>query len=67
MWVVLSEKWKKPGKTAKESYPLIVKDLIPLGRDQTPEDIGKLAVFFATMDNVTGQAVNVCGGAEIHA
>jgi len=67
MWVVLSEAWKKPGKTGKESYPLIVKDLIPQWRDQTPEDMGKLAVYFATMDNVTGQAVNVCGGAEIHA
>jgi meso-butanediol dehydrogenase/(S,S)-butanediol dehydrogenase/diacetyl reductase len=67
MWRLLSEKWKKPGKTAEESYPIIVKEMIPLGRDQTPEDIGKLAVFFATMDNVTGQAVNVCGGAEVHA
>jgi len=67
MWKVLSEAWKKPGKTAEESYPLIVKEMIPLGRDQTPEDMGKLAVFFATMDNVTGQAVNVCGGAEVHA
>jgi meso-butanediol dehydrogenase/(S,S)-butanediol dehydrogenase/diacetyl reductase len=67
MWRLLSEKWKKPGKTAEESYPIIVKEMIPLGRDQTPEDMGKLAVFLATMDNVAGQAINVCGGAEVHA
>lgn len=36
--------------------------VIPLGRDQTPEDMGKLAVFYATNRNVTGQAVAVDGG-----
>ena len=40
--------------------------LIPQGRAQTPEDMGRLALFFATMDNVTGQAVNVDGGFTFH-
>ena len=36
----------------------------PLGREQTPEDMGRAVVFFASDDarNVTGQALNVDGG-----
>jgi len=36
----------------------------PLGREQTPEDIGKLAAFLCSEDarNITGQAINVDGG-----
>ena len=38
--------------------------IIPLGRPQTPEDIGKMAAFLASDDarNVTGQCVHVDGG-----
>ena len=37
---------------------------VPLGREQTPEDIGKLAVFLSSADgqNITGQAISVDGG-----
>jgi meso-butanediol dehydrogenase/(S,S)-butanediol dehydrogenase/diacetyl reductase len=38
----------------------------PAGPRATPEDMGRLALFFATMDNVTGQAVNVDGGFTFH-
>ncbi len=36
----------------------------PLGREQTPEDIGRAVVFFASEDakNITGQSLNVDGG-----
>jgi len=36
----------------------------PLGREQTPEDIGKLAAFLCSDDakNITGQSINVDGG-----
>lgn len=36
----------------------------PLGREQTPEDIGKLTVFLASEDarNITGQVIAVDGG-----
>jgi len=42
----------------------IVKRGVPLGREQTPEDIGKLAVFLCSDDaqNITGQAISVDGG-----
>ena len=37
---------------------------VPLGREQTPEDIGKLTVFLSSADgaNITGQAISVDGG-----
>lgn len=41
-----------------------VKRGVPLGREQTPEDIGKLVVFLSSPDaeNITGQAIAVDGG-----
>ncbi len=40
---------------------------MPLGRVQTPEDIGKMAAFLASEDarNITGQCINVDSGAVI--
>ena len=37
-------------------------------REQTPEDIGKLAAFLASDDakNITGQAINVDGGIRMN-
>jgi NAD(P)-dependent dehydrogenase (short-subunit alcohol dehydrogenase family) len=42
----------------------IVKRRVPLGREQTPEDIGKLVAFLASDDacNITGQELAVDGG-----
>ena len=37
-----------------------------MGRPQTPDDIGALAVYLAGAPNVTGQAINVDGGIELH-
>ena len=41
--------------------------MMPLARVQTPEDIGKVAAFLASEDarNITGQYLNVDGGAVI--
>jgi len=38
---------------------------IPLGRLATPEDVAKVALFLASADSdyLTGQALNVSGGA----
>ena len=37
---------------------------MPLAREQTPDDIGKLTAFLASDDarNITGQAISVDGG-----
>jgi meso-butanediol dehydrogenase/(S,S)-butanediol dehydrogenase/diacetyl reductase len=39
---------------------------VPLGRPQTPEDIGQAVVYLAKADNVTGVALNVAGGLVMH-
>ncbi len=48
----------------RQAFEAGVTSRMPLGREQTPEDIGKAVVFFASDDarNITGQALNVDGG-----
>ena len=50
--------------TPREVFDRFVKARTPLGREQTPEDIGNATVFLASdaAENITGQALNICGG-----
>ncbi len=66
MWRLLAELWANPGESIEQSWKRNLDTIIPQGRDQTPADMGALAVYFATNDNVTGQAINVDGGYELH-
>jgi meso-butanediol dehydrogenase / (S,S)-butanediol dehydrogenase / diacetyl reductase len=66
MWDRLADEWKAEGESVEESWSRHQLTLIPQGRAQTPEDMGRMALFFATMDNVTGQSVNVDGGFTFH-
>ena len=52
------------GLPAREVFERMIAQRIPLGREQTQEDIGELASFLASEDarNITGQAINVDGG-----
>ena len=52
------------GLPPKEVFRRMIAQRIPLGREQTQEDIGELAAFLASEDarNITGQAINVDGG-----
>ena len=43
-----------------------MREIIPLGRPQTAEDMGQAAVFLASAPNVSGVALNVAGGYEMH-
>jgi meso-butanediol dehydrogenase/(S,S)-butanediol dehydrogenase/diacetyl reductase len=61
----LAEKWKQPGETMDESWKRHQETLIPQGVAQTSEDMGDLAVYFATSPHVTGQAVAVDGGMTV--
>ena len=56
------------GLTERQVFEQRVATSIPLGREQTPEDIGKLAAFLASEDarNITGQSINVDGGARMN-
>jgi NAD(P)-dependent dehydrogenase (short-subunit alcohol dehydrogenase family) len=48
----------------REYFLQQVKSIVPLGREQTPEDVGKLTAFLASdlAHNITGQSINLNGG-----
>jgi NAD(P)-dependent dehydrogenase (short-subunit alcohol dehydrogenase family) len=56
------------GLSGRELFERTVEATIPMGREQTPEDIGRLAAFLASDDaeNITGQAINVDGGCRMN-
>jgi meso-butanediol dehydrogenase/(S,S)-butanediol dehydrogenase/diacetyl reductase len=62
MWDLLSDARRQGDETAEEAWQRSVLALIPQGRPQTPEDMGALAVYLATAENLTGQAINLDGG-----
>mgnify|MGYP001388463159 FL=1 len=49
----------------EEAFQERMKDLIPLGRPQTEDDMGQAAVYLASAPNVTGIAHTVAGGLEM--
>ncbi len=55
------------GITPREHFDRSIQARMPLGREQTPEDIAHLAVFLASdlSLNITGQAINVTGGSRM--
>ena len=55
------------GLTPREHFDQSIQARMPFGREQTPEDIGNLAVFLASdlSLNITGQAINVTGGSRM--
>ena len=55
------------GLGPREAFERIVQERIPMGREQTPDDIGHLAAFLASdaSRNITGQSINVNGGSRM--
>ena len=73
IWERISYKWSldkeiSEGLSPREIFDRTVKQRTPLGREQTPEDIGNLATFLASdyAKNITGQAINVNGGSYMN-
>ncbi len=54
------------GISKEEAWELVSKTEVPLGRPQTAADMGQCAVFLCKADNITGEAINVTGGSEMH-
>jgi meso-butanediol dehydrogenase/(S,S)-butanediol dehydrogenase/diacetyl reductase len=56
------------GLSGRELFERAVEKTVPMGREQTPDDIGRLAAFLASDDagNITGQAINVDGGLRMN-
>lgn len=52
------------GMSPRDVFLQVVKNGVPMGREQTPEDIGNLAAFLASdlARNITGQWISVDGG-----
>jgi NAD(P)-dependent dehydrogenase (short-subunit alcohol dehydrogenase family) len=76
LWTPMHERFVKrirrndPAKshmTLRQIFDQRIQELCPLGREQTPEDIGKAVAFFASDEavNITGQALNVNGGTRM--
>ncbi|MFK7914561.1 MAG: SDR family NAD(P)-dependent oxidoreductase [Pseudomonadales bacterium] len=49
-----------------EEFEAMMARTIPLGRPQSTEDMGAAVLYLATAPNVTGIALNVAGGFEMH-
>jgi meso-butanediol dehydrogenase/(S,S)-butanediol dehydrogenase/diacetyl reductase len=54
------------GVAPGEAFDTFVKRNTPLGREQTPADIGEAVVYLCRAPNVTGVALNVAGGIVMH-
>lgn len=52
-------------RAPRDVFDAFVQGTVPMGREQTPDDVGNLAVFLASDEsqNVTGQGMMVAGGA----
>jgi NAD(P)-dependent dehydrogenase (short-subunit alcohol dehydrogenase family) len=61
---VISKYTALEGTDARETFT----SMIPLGRFQTPKDVGEMAAFLASdrAENITGASFNVDGGVEMH-
>jgi meso-butanediol dehydrogenase/(S,S)-butanediol dehydrogenase/diacetyl reductase len=53
-------------QTREEAWEAMLKRDVPLQREQTVEDMGRAVVFLCREDNITGVALNVSGGTEMH-
>ena len=62
MWTHHLASEERGGKVA---YQGALEALVPLGREQTPEDVAGAVLYLATAPNVTGIALNVAGGMEV--
>lgn len=66
MWDQLAEAARRPAESREDAWRREVAKRTPLGRPQTPGDIGDCVCYLATAENITGQAINVDGGMELH-
>ena len=73
MWeaIAINNKEVNPDYADIEPYNIFleqIKAIMPLGRPQTPHDIGKTVAFLSSDDasEITGQAINVNGGAILN-
>jgi len=68
MWrdVLIQPLMERLGTDAEVAFQAHSAAHVPLGRPQTPEDIGQAVVYLAQADHITGIALNVAGGLVMH-
>lgn len=66
MWEMLAQELKEPGESEEDAWQRFIDLRIPMGRPQQPSDVAELVIYLAKAKNVTGQAINVDGGCELH-
>jgi meso-butanediol dehydrogenase/(S,S)-butanediol dehydrogenase/diacetyl reductase len=54
-----------PERGGRPAYEAAIARMVPLGREQTPEDVAQAVLYLAGAPNVTGVALNVAGGMEV--
>lgn len=65
MWdTILAAEKTEADENLDALFERIMKDRVPLGRAQTPDEIAKAVLFLSSdwASSITGQALNVCGG-----
>ena len=73
LWESIGE-WKSSldeqhaGMAPRQVFQRAVSEMVPLGREQTPEDVGNAVAFLASdrARSITGQALNVDGGIRMN-
>ncbi len=68
MWDLLDKEYSRKLGVPPEQVRKMYVDKVPLGRECTVDDVANVAVFLASSysDYMTGQALNVTGGQEVH-
>ena len=65
MWTLLNDAFAEPGETPEQVYARAIDRFIPQGIPQTEEDMAALALYLVNAPHVTGQAINLDGGAAL--
>ena len=54
-----------PERGGEQAYRGAIQRMVPLGREQTPDDVAEAVLYLANAPNVTGVSLNVAGGMEV--
>ena len=65
MWTLLNDAFAESGETPEQVYARAIERFIPQGIPQTEEDMADLALYLVRAPHVTGQAINLDGGAAL--
>ncbi len=49
-------------ETTEDTFGAVVRDLVPLAREQSPDDIAEAALYLTRADSVTGVSLTIAGG-----